>query len=184
MHGHGHHQAMPMSPPSVQLPRTLSRPHFAEASRDLITAVAPELANVPPEYIRRGLRAKAPQYVSSVIISFQFTKAAFRVECSQASPVCRHHIYPLRCQNRKCPRFFRFQFVHRRRSPPIQLTSWPLHRQSLHQMSMLCFSRFTASPLLPNAQHCLDCPLRADHLVGAFTFLCYPSISLLLPHLK
>ena len=63
LHAHGHHQPMPMSTPSVQLPRTLSRPQFAEVSRESVVAVAPELANVPAEYIRRGLRAKAPQYV-------------------------------------------------------------------------------------------------------------------------
>jgi hypothetical protein len=63
MHGHGHHHAMPS--PSVQLPRTLTRPPFAEVSREAIQAVAPELANVPAEYIRRGLRTKAHQYVHS-----------------------------------------------------------------------------------------------------------------------
>lgn len=62
-HGHGHHAVSPMAAASVQLPRTLSRPQFQEVSRESITAVAPELANVPAEYIRRGLRAKAPQYV-------------------------------------------------------------------------------------------------------------------------
>ena len=62
LHGHGHH-SMSAIAPSVQLPRTLSRPQFSEVSRESISAVAPELANVPPEYIRRGLRAKASQYV-------------------------------------------------------------------------------------------------------------------------
>ena len=47
--------------PTVQLPRTLARPSFNEVSREAIMAVAPELANVPPEYIRRGLRPKAHQ---------------------------------------------------------------------------------------------------------------------------
>ena len=66
-HGHGpHHPSMSMSttsPTGIQLPRTLSRPAFTDVSRDAIMAVAPELASVPPEYIRRGLRPKAHQYV-------------------------------------------------------------------------------------------------------------------------
>ncbi|KAH9474442.1 Clampless protein 1 [Psilocybe cubensis] len=68
MHGHGHHQVMhSMSPiPGIQLPRTLARPPFAEVSRDAIMAVAPELANVPPEYIRRGLRPKAFQMLAGI----------------------------------------------------------------------------------------------------------------------
>ena len=49
----------------VQLPRTLQRPSYSEISRDQIAAVSPELVDVPAEYIRRGLRAKAPQYVSA-----------------------------------------------------------------------------------------------------------------------
>jgi len=63
LHAHPHHMLQStISPPSVQLPRTLSRPQYSEVSRESITAVAPELANVPAEYIRRGLRARAPQY--------------------------------------------------------------------------------------------------------------------------
>lgn len=54
---------MSTSSAGIQLPRTLSRPSFTEVSRDSIMAVAPELANVPAEYIRRGLRPKAHQYV-------------------------------------------------------------------------------------------------------------------------
>ncbi|RXW20242.1 hypothetical protein EST38_g5617 [Candolleomyces aberdarensis] len=61
MHVHGHH--MPMSSPNVQLPRNLARPPFAEVSRDSIMAAAPELASVPAEYIRRGLRPKANQHL-------------------------------------------------------------------------------------------------------------------------
>jgi hypothetical protein len=60
MHGHGHHQKQQqVSSPSIQLPRTLARPPFAEASREAILAAAPELASVPAEYIRRGLRSRA-----------------------------------------------------------------------------------------------------------------------------
>lgn len=61
MHGNGHHQKQQpgSSSPSIQLPRTLARPPFAEASREAILAAAPELASVPAEYIRRGLRSRA-----------------------------------------------------------------------------------------------------------------------------
>ncbi|KAJ2922887.1 hypothetical protein H1R20_g14171, partial [Candolleomyces eurysporus] len=52
-----------MSSPNVQLPRNLARPPFAEVSRDSIMAAAPELASVPVEYIRRGLRPKANQHL-------------------------------------------------------------------------------------------------------------------------
>jgi len=68
MHTHRHHQPMGISSPSVQLPRTLARPPFVEVSREAIIAVAPELANVPAEYIRRGLRTKAHQYVHSIFV--------------------------------------------------------------------------------------------------------------------
>jgi hypothetical protein len=60
-----HHHVRPIPTPTVQLPRILARPPFLEVSREAIMAVAPELANVPAEYIRRGLRPKAYQYVTS-----------------------------------------------------------------------------------------------------------------------
>jgi hypothetical protein len=60
-----HHHARHVPTPTVQLPRTLARPPFLEVSREAIMAVSPELANVPAEYIRRGLRPKAYQYVTS-----------------------------------------------------------------------------------------------------------------------
>ena len=65
-HPHAHHHARPIPTPTttVQLPRTLARPPFLEVSREAIIAVAPELANVPAEYIRRGLRPRAYQYVT------------------------------------------------------------------------------------------------------------------------
>ncbi|KAF8199464.1 hypothetical protein BJ912DRAFT_949119 [Pholiota molesta] len=66
MHGHGHHQAMAIVSPNIQLPRTLAHPPFAEVSRDAIMAVAPELVNVPAEYIRRGLRPKAHQMLAGI----------------------------------------------------------------------------------------------------------------------
>lgn len=59
-HKHHSYQAPPHSP-TIQLPRTLARPPFAEVSRDAIKAAAPELLNVPVEYIRRGLTEKALQ---------------------------------------------------------------------------------------------------------------------------
>jgi hypothetical protein len=69
-HHHAHHHARPIpTPAAVQLPRTLARPPFLEVSREAIMAVAPELVNVPAEYIRRGLRPRAYQYVTSYIHS-------------------------------------------------------------------------------------------------------------------
>lgn len=50
----------------LQLPRTLARPPFSEVSRENIAVLAPELADVPAEYTRRGLRAKAPQMLAGV----------------------------------------------------------------------------------------------------------------------
>ena len=64
-HGHGYHHSLPPRPasPSVQLPRRLDRPRFSDVSRDAIMAAAPELAEVPAEYIRRGLLSDANKYV-------------------------------------------------------------------------------------------------------------------------
>ncbi|KAG6847099.1 hypothetical protein H0H93_010093 [Arthromyces matolae] len=58
--------SVPSVGPSVQLPRTLARPPFADVSRDAINAVAPELVNVPTEYIRRGLRSKANEMFAGI----------------------------------------------------------------------------------------------------------------------
>ncbi|RDB17079.1 Clampless protein 1 [Hypsizygus marmoreus] len=69
-HGHGHHHSISSLPPppspSVQLPRTLARPPFAEVSRDAILATAPELAGVPAEYVRRGLRPRANEMLAGI----------------------------------------------------------------------------------------------------------------------
>jgi hypothetical protein len=60
LHKHGQYMAhqQHIQPPqqSVQLPRTLSRPKPTDISRDALLAASPDLADVPPEYIRRGLR--------------------------------------------------------------------------------------------------------------------------------
>jgi len=50
----------------VQLPRTLQRPSYNEVSRDQIAAVAPELADVPAEYIRRSMCAKTAQMLAGI----------------------------------------------------------------------------------------------------------------------
>lgn len=95
MHGHGHHQvSMPMSSPNTQLPRTLSRPSFNEVSREAIMAVAPELTNVPAEYIRRGLRSKTHQYVSRSISLQTRANMFHHVECSLESHPSLPHICP------------------------------------------------------------------------------------------
>jgi len=41
--------------PAKSLPRRLARPEFKQPNQKIIAAVNPELANVPIEYIRRGL---------------------------------------------------------------------------------------------------------------------------------
>ncbi|KIL66105.1 hypothetical protein M378DRAFT_51503, partial [Amanita muscaria Koide BX008] len=65
LHNHGQYQSSPhYQNPAVKLPRNLARPPFADIPRDAITAVAPELENVPTEYIRRGLRSKAKVMLS------------------------------------------------------------------------------------------------------------------------
>ncbi|KAH7869491.1 hypothetical protein F5879DRAFT_795380 [Lentinula edodes] len=51
---------------SVQLPRTLARPEFIEVSPVAIAAAAPELVNVPLDYIRRRLRSEAPQMMAGL----------------------------------------------------------------------------------------------------------------------
>ncbi|TFK29486.1 hypothetical protein FA15DRAFT_631880 [Coprinopsis marcescibilis] len=66
MHAHGHPANMSHPSPSVQLPRSLARPPFAEVSRDAIMAAAPELGSVPAEYIRRGLRPKANEMLAGI----------------------------------------------------------------------------------------------------------------------
>jgi len=54
------------SPSPVSLPRTLTRPQFRDPSRGAIAAIEPELANVPIDYIRRGLRDMGDTMCSAV----------------------------------------------------------------------------------------------------------------------
>lgn len=51
-----HPAAAPAAPSAVQLPRNLSRPKFSDVSREALAGISPDLVDVPPEYIRRGLR--------------------------------------------------------------------------------------------------------------------------------
>ncbi|KAG5654140.1 hypothetical protein H0H81_006851 [Sphagnurus paluster] len=64
-HSYPHSQRRSGQSPAIQLPPTLSRPAYAEVSRDAIIAVAPELAEVPAEYIRRGLRPRANEMLGA-----------------------------------------------------------------------------------------------------------------------
>jgi hypothetical protein len=57
------HSAAPL--PNLQLPRTLTRPPFAEVQREAILAVEPNLGQVPFEYIRKGLHARGEECVYS-----------------------------------------------------------------------------------------------------------------------
>jgi hypothetical protein len=61
-----HHASTPASPSAVQLPRTLSRPKFSDVSREALAAASPDLDDVPPEYIRRGLRQNPQPYLRGV----------------------------------------------------------------------------------------------------------------------
>ncbi|KAI0045945.1 GMC oxidoreductase [Auriscalpium vulgare] len=60
---HPHH---PSALPNLQLPRNLQRPSYAEVSREAITSVEPGLAQVPFEYIRKGLHARGEELMASV----------------------------------------------------------------------------------------------------------------------
>ena len=63
---------------SFQLPRTLDRPPFVEVSRFNIQSLAPNLADIPPEYSRRKLCNQAPQCVFfSLSFSFGFSGLTF-----------------------------------------------------------------------------------------------------------
>lgn len=70
LHSHGQYmqqqQRQPLQSSPVQLPRNLSRPKFTDSSRDAIAAASPDLADVPPEYIRRGLRQNQQPNLSGI----------------------------------------------------------------------------------------------------------------------
>ncbi|KAJ7151301.1 hypothetical protein C8R43DRAFT_924179 [Mycena crocata] len=51
---------------ALQLPRNLARPQFTDVSRDALAAASPELASVPAEFIRHGLRTKTPQMMAGI----------------------------------------------------------------------------------------------------------------------
>ncbi|KAF8842797.1 hypothetical protein BDN67DRAFT_988890 [Paxillus ammoniavirescens] len=53
-------------PSNVQLPRTLQRSPYAEVPPQNVAAVAPELAGVAIEYVRRGLRVQANQMLAGI----------------------------------------------------------------------------------------------------------------------
>ncbi|KAJ7856784.1 hypothetical protein B0H13DRAFT_2254618 [Mycena leptocephala] len=72
LHSHSHREhCRPSYDPApsssaLSLPRTLARPPFTDISRDALATAAPELAAVPTEFIRHGLRAKSPQMQASI----------------------------------------------------------------------------------------------------------------------
>ena len=183
LHGHGHHTLSPISAPSVQLPRTLSRPQFSEVSRDSISAVAPELTNVPAEYIRRGLRAKAPQYVFVFAITpFQFSMNTFFVECSQESLLCPLHICRFPSPNHKYPQLSRFQFAAPH--PTTRPIYWPSPPPNPLPMNTPASFPSTALSSHPNAPAFLDYPLQRAYQVVASTYPSFLSICLLRPPSK
>jgi len=80
--------SMSTAPPSLQLPRNLARPPFAEVERSAITAIAPELGNVPMEYIRNHLAGQAPQMLAAVnLLSIPSSLPKSRLPSSLDAPV-------------------------------------------------------------------------------------------------
>ncbi|KAI0826107.1 hypothetical protein BC629DRAFT_1275872 [Irpex lacteus] len=76
------------APPSLQLPRNLARPAFTEVDRSAITAIAPELANVPFEYIRNHLAGQAPEMLAAVnLLSIPSSLPKSRLPSSLDAPV-------------------------------------------------------------------------------------------------
>ena len=66
------HFSMPMErathstpAPSLNMPRSLARPAFREVDRTTVATIAPELAEVPIEYIRQHLARQSNEYVAS-----------------------------------------------------------------------------------------------------------------------
>lgn len=45
----------------ITLPRCLARPDYKEISKEVITAVDPELSSIPVQYIREGLEVTGPE---------------------------------------------------------------------------------------------------------------------------
>ncbi|THU97501.1 hypothetical protein K435DRAFT_796447 [Dendrothele bispora CBS 962.96] len=69
MHSHGRRESVASSAsnhPTLQLPRKLARPEYTEVSKAAIVSAAPELANVPPEYIRQLLRPKEAEMTAGL----------------------------------------------------------------------------------------------------------------------
>lgn len=61
METHGHYPTQ--APSNIQLPRSLQRPTFSDVSREFIVQLAPELQDVPLEYIRKHLAGQSNEYV-------------------------------------------------------------------------------------------------------------------------
>ncbi|KAK7683793.1 hypothetical protein QCA50_013169 [Cerrena zonata] len=64
METHGHYPTQ--VPSSLQLPRSLQRPTFSEVSRDFIVQLAPELQDVPLEYIRKHLAGQSNEMLAAL----------------------------------------------------------------------------------------------------------------------
>lgn len=72
-HGHGHqhshhssHHSSAHGSHGVSLPRTLQRPQFYDIPARNIAAVAPDLAGVPLEYVRRGIYPRAREMIGGI----------------------------------------------------------------------------------------------------------------------
>ncbi|THU75725.1 hypothetical protein K435DRAFT_974716 [Dendrothele bispora CBS 962.96] len=66
MHSHARHESVASNHPTLQLPRKLARPGDTEVSKAAIMSVAPELANVPLEYIRQILGSKEAEMTAGL----------------------------------------------------------------------------------------------------------------------
>ncbi|KAJ6565529.1 hypothetical protein DFH09DRAFT_1314824 [Mycena vulgaris] len=76
---------------ALSLPRTLARPSFTGIARDALLAAAPELSGVPAEFIRHGLRAKAPQMLPGIaaLVPSRLSTSP-RLECYVRLPASRN----------------------------------------------------------------------------------------------
>lgn len=146
----------------VQLPRTLQRPSYSEVSRDQIAAVAPELVDVPAEYIRRSICAKTNQYVFVQIRSQKLSKInlAFRM-LAGISALSKSHLpvtIPKSHLRHNTP-----LTVPIRTSPSQPTPSYPTHFLALSTNTKSQTSSSDQLPLVPThslvlAAHCAALP--------------------------
>jgi len=124
--------------PSVQLPRTLSRPPFSQISKDAILAIDSDLSNVPIHYIRRRLHLNSQLFQASL------------------SAISNSHHIPSTLQKYQLPTSI---------SIPIRSTtsSYPTHLLALSSSSSKSTNNNDQIPIFPVhaiviATHCVNFP--------------------------